>query len=142
MALTQRINVELRRKQLIDVKLYVIDKSSGFRAFLSELRDVDIDSPQNDDALVYDNGYWVNKPFIATVDPDQFVQGEVPTPTPPVLSTDKYTTAENFETDTLEIFLNGLKLLPSDFTIYAPNQFSIVIDTISSDVVTVNYIKA
>jgi hypothetical protein len=140
MALTQRINVELKRKQLIDVKFYVLDKGSGFRAFLTGLNDVNIDDPQNDEALVYEDGYWTNKTVI--LDTGRFIQGEVPTPAPPVLSTDKFTTENNFEPGTLEIFLNGLKLLPSDVTIYAPNQFSIsTIDTIVSDKVTVNYIS-
>jgi hypothetical protein len=142
MALTQRINVELKRKQLIDVKFYVLDKGSGFRAFLTGLNDVNIDDPQNDEALVYEDGYWVNKPAVATIDPAQFVQGEVPTPIPPVLSTAKFTTVNNYESGTLEIFLNGMKLLPSDLTLFPPNQFSIsTLDTILGDVVTVNYIK-
>jgi hypothetical protein len=141
MALTQRINVELKRKQLVNVKFYVLDKGSGFRAFLSGLNDVDIDSPQNDESLVYEDGYWVNKAVTAVIDPDKFVQGEVPTPTPPVLSTDKFTTANNFEINSIEIFFNGLKLLSSDFTIFGNNKFSIAIDTIIGDIITVNYIK-
>lgn len=142
MALTQRINVELRRKQLLEVKMFVIDKITGVSSLVA-LSDTNINSPQEDEVLQYSGGEWINGPASGTVDPSNFVQGEEPTPAPPVLATAKYTTANNFITTTLQVFLNGMKLLPADLTIYAPNQFSIsTLDTIISDVVTVNYFKA
>jgi len=142
MALTQKINVSITRKKLFEVKMSVLDKSRGFAVLLEGLRDVNLDDPQNDQALIFEDDYWVNKFITASVDPSKFVNGEVPTPAPPVLLSEKYTTANNFATGTLEVFLNGMKLLPSDLTIYAPNQFSIsTLDTIATDVVTVNYIK-
>ena len=135
MALTQRIHVELRRKKLItvelkrkkpiNVKMFVLDKSRGGASTLVALTDTEIASPQENDVLTYIGGEWVNQPVSGTVDPTNFVQGEIPTPAPPVLATEKFTTANNFVSATLEIFLNGMKLLASDFTIYAPNQFSI-----------------
>lgn len=145
MALTQRINVELRRKQLFEVKMYVVDKVSGAggATTLTGLNDTDISHPAENDVLTYIGGEWVNRPPSGEVDPTNFIQGEIPTPAPPVLATEKFTTVNDFISDTLEVFLNGMKLLPSDFTIYAPNQFSIHnLDTIVEDVVTVNYFKA
>ena len=140
MALPTTFEVEIVDKELITVELFVIDRIGGVGS-MSQLLDTQISNPLDGQGLILDSGYWKNKTITATADPSKFVQGEFPTPAPPVLKTERFTTANNFVTGSLEIFLNGLKLLPSDFTVYGNTQFSIVIDTIVTDVVTVNYIK-
>ena len=133
------INVEFIEKELISVTLYTLDLIQGRRE-LAQMNDVTLTSPSNDEVLVYENGYWVNKTVSVIID-TYAVHNEVPTPSPPVLTSEKYTTAYDFRSETLEVFLNGVKLGSSDITIYPDNQFSISIDTIISDLVTVNYIK-
>ena len=141
MALDNNFEVEIIDHELVTIELYVIDRIGGVGS-LSQLLDTQIVNPLNGQGLLLEGGYWKNQTIVATADPSKFVQGETPTPAPPVLKTEKYTTANNFVTGTLEVFLNGMKLLPSDLTIYGNTQFSIsTLDTIVSDVVTVNYIK-
>jgi len=141
MALSSTFEVEIIDKELITIELYVIDRIGGVGS-MSQLLDTQIVNPLDGQGLILDGGYWKNQSIVATPDPSKFVQGEFPTPSPPVLKTEKFTTANSFVTGSLEVFLNGMKLLPSDLTIYGNNQFSIsTLDTIASDVVTVNYIK-
>ncbi len=134
-------SVELADKEIFSIEFFTIDTLTGLRKNISQFNDVNILNPLDDQGLIYESGIWVNKSIIATVDPAKFVQGEIPTPFPPVSEGDKYTTLTDFQSGKLEVFLNGLKLLSSDITIYGNNQFSITIDTIITDVVTVNYIK-
>ena len=141
MALDNNFEVEIIDHELVTIELYVIDRIGGVGS-LSQLLDTQIVNGLNGQGLILDGGYWKNQSIVATVDPSKFVQGEFPTPAPPVLLSEKFTTVNNFVTGTLEVFLNGMKLLPSDLTIYGNTQFSIsTLDTIASDVVTVNYIK-
>jgi hypothetical protein len=137
------ITVDIVDQELISVDLIVIDQIPGRPTSLTALGDVLITSPTNNQGLLFDEieGKWINKTIIALPDPLGFVQGEIPTPLTPVLSTERYNTAYNFTSSTLEVFLNGLKLLSSDYIIYNDYQFSIIIDTTAEDVVTVNYIK-
>jgi hypothetical protein len=136
-------NITIEDQHLLDVDLIVVDQIPGRPTTLSMLGDVKIINPTNNQGLVYieSEGKWKNQTLVAYPNPTRFIQGEIPSPLCPVLSTARYTTSNHFATGTLEIFLNGLKLLLSDITIHNDHQFSIHIDTLITDVVTVNYIK-
>jgi hypothetical protein len=136
-------DITIEDQQLLNVDLIVIDQIPGRPTSLTALGDVLITNPTNNQGLLFDEteGKWINKTIVSIPDPASFVQGETPTPLPPVLLTEKFTTAHHFISGSLEIFLNGLKLLSSDYIIYNDHQFSILIDTDSEDNITVNYRK-
>ncbi len=140
MASNETITAELIERELITVDLYVVDILTGATRNLADLEDVNITSPVNDEILVYENGYMVNKNINVIIDTFT-VKSEIPTPAPPVTAGSYYTTAYTFQNESLEVFLNGMKLLASDFIIHSTTEFSIVIDTIISDAVVVNYTK-
>lgn len=130
------INVEVVDKSLITVEFYTIDTLTGIRTGL----EFNVSSPITDDVLIYESGMWTNKPINLIID-QYTVHNEIPTPLTPVLAGNPYITSNAFRSSTLEIFLNGVKLLSNDYIILSSTTFSIGIDTISTDVVSVNYIK-
>ncbi len=139
MASNETITAEIIERELITVDLYVVDILTGATRQLADLEDVTLTSPVDDQILVLESGIWVNRdPSVLVIDS---VKGEIPTPSPPVTAGAYYTTAYAFRSESLEVFLNGMKLLASDFTIHSNTEFSIVIDTIASDGIVVNYIK-
>jgi hypothetical protein len=153
MALTHKLDVEIIEKQIFDVeiidkhifdvKMTVIDRimgASGAPYTIEGATDTDFAGTAEGDVQILEGGVWVNKSVSEIID-DYSIKHEVPTPAPPVLSTANYTTANAFRANSLEVFLNGMRLLQSDVTITSTTTFKIGIDTIAQDVVTVNYIK-
>jgi len=136
----QTFNITLIEKEIFEVNFSVVDRIGGVKKYLSELLDTTIISPLTDQILVWENGYWVNKEINVIID-SYAVQNETVNPLPPVTAGDPYTTTHAFRTESLEVFLNGLKLLSSDVTIISDTKFSLPIDTVITDSVIVNYIK-
>ena len=78
MASNETITAELIERELITVDLYVVDILTGATRNLADLEDVNITSPVNDEILVYENGYMVNKNINVIIDTFT-VESEIPT---------------------------------------------------------------
>lgn len=135
------ISLDIVEKEIINIQLYAIDTLTGLRKNISEFDDVNIENPVNGQILVRQDGKWVNT-TISDLVSSETIHNETPTPSTPVSEGDPYQTAYAFVSNTLEVFLNGMRLEKEDFTILSTKTFSIGIDTISSDKVSVNYMKA
>ena len=114
MALEQTFTTELIEKELITVEL--VEKE----LITVELKVIDI--------LDYYRSYTVSN-----------LIKEEATPTAP-LPSKEFRTSKNFATDTLTVYLNGLK--EHYITIVNPNTFEFEIDIISTDLVDVEYVEA
>ena len=137
MALTQDIHVDLIEKELIKIELSTIDVIPR-KTYITELTDVQITQAQNGDILVFENGYWIDKPFSEIQ--LQLVHNETPTAVNPLPSA-IFETAYDIITGSLRVFLNGQKLHASEITEISLRQFSFPIDVISTDMVEVSYAK-
>ena len=135
------ISLDLVEKEIITVEIHTIDTLTGLRKNISEFDDINISNPEDGEILVYENGEWINKTLTELIDTNT-VHNEIPTPVSPVNEGDPYTTAYGFVAETLEIYLNGIRLTTSDFTILSNKTFSINITTLVSDIVSVDYMKS
>ena len=61
--------------------------------------------------------------------------------TPTKLTASVFQAANDYIEDSLVVYLNGIKLLSSDYTIIDSKNFKLGIDTIATDGVEVSYIK-
>lgn len=135
MAETRTFDVELVEKQLVDIELSSIDLIPR-RTYITELDDVTITSPLNGDILIYENGYWINKPLedLESEIPN-FIFNEVPTK----INSKRFQVANTFRTGTLRVFLNGIK--EKEIIIINSTTFEFKIDTITEDTIETCYIK-
>jgi len=124
--------VELIEKEFTEVELSVIDLIPR-RRNIYEFDDVNIDDAENDDILVREGEYWVNKP-ISTIITD-IVHNEEPS----FISGKKFQTAQAYLTGSLEVFLNGIK--EKFITQISDTQFELPIYDPSYDDVEISYIK-
>ncbi|GAG09424.1 unnamed protein product [marine sediment metagenome] len=130
---------ELVEKELVNVDLIVVDLLTGDRKNLSDLQDVTITDGIDGQVLVLENGIWVNK-TISVVIYDYVVYNETPTAVDSLPSA-KFETANDFRTDTLQVFLNGQKIHDSEITRHSDTQFSLPLNAIVNDKIEVSYIK-
>lgn len=132
------LTAEIVEKELIDVELYVVDIVTGiiFRN-ISEMEDVALSSPVDGQILVLEGGVWVNKTVSVIID-TYAVHNEVPTNVNP-LPSKQFQTAEDFRSETLKVYLNGI--LEKNITVVDDNTFEFLIDIESSDEVLCDYIK-
>ena len=121
--------------ELITVELSEIDLIPR-KSNINELEDVTITNPQNGDILIYEDGYYVNKPLeeLESEIPN-FIFNEIPTK----LTVKKFQVANVFRTGTLRVFLNGIK--EKNITIINSTTFELPIDSVTLDIIEVSYIK-
>ena len=132
------INIDLSVRELVDIELSVID-IVPIRKNVSEMDDVNISNPQDDEILVREGKYWVNKSTSVLID-TYAVHNETPTNVSP-LPSERFRTTFAFRTETLQVFLNGMKIHSSEITQHSDTEFSFSINIITSDKVEVAYIK-
>lgn len=125
--LDRNVTVELVEEIIADVNFTTID-IIPCRKDITDLDDVNINSPSSDDLLIYQGGYWVNKPFTQ----------EVPT----LVSGTTYQTGHNFRLSTLVVYINGIKIPKNLLTKETSNTFSIDNKVLSeNDDIECTYIK-
>ena len=135
---TTTFDVELVEKELVDIELSVID-IVPFRKTIDELDDVNASNPQEGEILIREGEYWVNKSTSIIID-TYAVHNEVPTNISP-LPSKKFRTAYAYRTETLQVFLNGMKIDSSEIIQHSDTEFSFPINIISTDKIQVAYIK-
>jgi len=131
------IEVELVEREIITVEFSVIDFIS--RNNVSDLQDTNITNPQEGQVLVYEDGILVNKDINFIIDV-QIIQNETPIAVNP-LPSPRFSTANAYRSESLQVFLNGLKIHTSEITQHSDTEFSLPIDAISTDMIEVSYIK-
>ena len=127
--------VEFIERELVDIELAVIDVIPR-KTYITELDDITIANPLNGDILIYENGYWANKPL--STQQLNIVFNETPININP-LPSKKFKTTYVFES--IKVYLNGQKIHDSEITKHSDTEFSYPIDIITSDKVEVSYIK-
>lgn len=129
---TQVLQVDLIEKEIIEVELVTIDLIAG--RTISGLQDTQIDTPTDGEVLVLEDGVWVNKSINLVID-DYAIHNEVPT----FISGTRFQTANAYRSDTLQVFLNGLK--EKNITQISDTLFELPIYNGALDTVEVSYIK-
>ena len=107
----------------------------------SQITDLAITTPANDEVLVYNSSTskWENM-AISTVIDNYLVQTEVPIAQG--LSDTTFDTAYNYQSGTLVVYLNGLRVLATEIIEDDDNTFSFATAIIlAEDDVEVSYIK-
>ncbi|MHA1787847.1 MAG: hypothetical protein ACTSXT_01340 [Candidatus Helarchaeota archaeon] len=130
----ENFNVEIIQKELINVELKKIDL---FLKALNGLTDVNVSDILNKQVLAYDSdlGKWVNKTIAEILKETTFINNEVPTK----LTAKRFQTANNYQSGSLHVFLNGIK--EKNITEVSSNTFDLPIDSISTDTIEVSYIE-
>jgi len=134
----QKFEVELVEKQLIDVELSVIDVFNVKRN-VTDLDDVNVNNFLDGEILILEDGKLVNKSVSVVVD-TYAVHNETPTFVNP-LPSERFQTEYPYRSETLQVFLNGMKIHDSEITKHSDTQFSYPINIITSDKIEVAYIK-
>ena len=92
---------------------------------MSQVQNVNITAELIEKELVSVELYTVDFVTNRTVLTELFVKNEVPTPDPPIRTAGQvFTLANEYESGTLQVFLNGLKLHQSDITENSTTTFS------------------
>jgi hypothetical protein len=128
----------LEEKQLMHVELSVVDIIPKLK-YLTDLDDVSVDNPSNGELLTYNSttGKWENKP-ISESEIVLFVYNEVPT----LLSGSTYQVLNKYRSNTLRVFVNGLKQITTDITTDANNKkFTLAFTLEGTDLIECHYIK-
>lgn len=130
------IKVEVIERDFVNVDFKIIDVAPPILKYLSELLDVTVDNPLDEQLLQYNEttGKWENKTFTSIVN-DRTVFNELPTQLTPTL----FQTGNDFIPGKLQVFVNGIK--ERFFTEVGSNQFQLGEDTVVGDIIEVNYIK-
>lgn len=131
--------VDLQERELVEVELHVVDILTGTSRNITDLEDVNVINVSEGQILVYENGYWSNKDLNATVDID-IVSNETPSPVS-ALPSARFSTANDYMADSLQVFLNGMKIHTSEITQHNDTEFSLPLDVLSEDKIEVSYIK-
>lgn len=131
----ETFTVEFIERELVDIELAVIDIIPR-KINVTDLLDVTTTSPQNGDILIYEDGYWINKPLeeLESEIPN-FIFNEIPTK----INSKRFQVANALRTGTLRVFLNGIK--EKQIIIINSTTFEFKIDTVTEDDIEVSYIK-
>ncbi len=136
----ETFTVEFIERELVDIELAVIDVIPR-KTYITELDDTNITNPQNGEALIYEDGYWINKVVdVVEEELEKIILNETPTNVN-ALPSKRFSVANAFITGKLVVYLNGQKIHSSEITIHSSTEFSYPIDIIASDMVEVSYIK-
>lgn len=136
------IEVDISDKEIISVNFNTIDALPK-KLYIYELDDISINNLQDKDILQYDEslGLWVNK-SLEDVETElaKIIKNETPIAVNP-LPSKQFRVIHAFRVNSLEVFLNGLKIHSSEITIISNKKFEFPLDIISTDKVECNYIK-
>ena len=128
--------VEMIERELVEVILNTVDVLPDTTTRLENLDDVNLDNLLDQQYLKYDasSGKWVNVTLEEIIQ-ESSVYNESPTK----LTAKKFQTTNSFVSNTLRVFLNGIK--EKNITIESSNEFSLPIDSNVDDYIEVNYVK-
>ncbi|KKN22913.1 hypothetical protein LCGC14_0910230 [marine sediment metagenome] len=135
----ETFTVKFVTKEIMRVNLNVIDIIPRHKN-LDDLDDVNITSISDGQILKYDSatGKWINTSEGEIVDLN-LVQNETPTL---VSVPRRYKSANAYTLESLQVFLNGQKILNSQIIIHSSTEFSYPIDIIVGDGLEISYTKA
>ncbi len=111
------------------------DDSLIFEVDFVELELVDIEFTEKELVNINLNTIDVLPATSGGADISLFIFNEIPTK----INSKRFSTDSDFESETLRVFLNGIK--EKYITIINSNTFEFLIDTITEDDIEVNYIK-
>jgi len=131
MAESDIIIVDQTDNEVMTVEMSEVDLVTGLNTNITD--------PKNDDILIYKDGVWINSTVSILVD-TYAVHSEAVTPVNQLPSA-KFETVNPYRAETLQVFLNGLKIHESEITQHSDTQFSLPINVTTEDVIEVAYIK-
>ncbi len=149
MPITESLTVELIEKEIftaeiiekaiIEVNLSSVDVGLGIRRNLSELDDVILTSPADDEILSFDSasGLWINK-NLSEIQLTQLVMNE----TPVLISGTTYSVANTYVDVSIQIYVNGMKQISTDVSKDGNNsRFTLAFILEPTDTIECAYIK-